>query len=383
MSEFHLPSLGADMESAILVEWMVKPGDEVKRGDLVAAIETNKGIIEIEFYEDGVIDEILVRPDETVPIGTVLATYHSEGEEQAPRKTGQAPTKPPQPGSTAAVDAGATGRQRISPAARKRATELSVTLAQLIGSGPGGAVSVKDVEQAAASAHKSMAKELATGPTAMRKSIATAMARAKREIPHYYLGTTIDMSRALEWLEQYNAERPVTERLVYAVLLIKAVALGLRKIPELNGCWIDDHFEPSSAVHVGVAISLRQGGLLAPALHNTNLKDIIILMQEFLDLVTRVRAGRVRRSEFMEPTITVTSLGEEGVETVYPIIYPPQVAIIGFGKIVERPWSVNGMIESRPVVEATLAADHRVSDGHRGGLFLAAINRLLQEPEYL
>ena len=378
-----MPSLGADMESAILVEWMVKPGDEVKRGDIVAAIETNKGIIEIEIYDDGVIDEILVQLDETVPIGTVLATYHCEGEEQAPRQTGQAPTRPPQPRSTLTEVQGVAGRPHISPAARKRATELSVTLDRLVGSGPGGAISVKDVEQAAAATPKSTTKEVAAGPMAMRKSIAAAMARAKREIPHYYLGTTIDMSRALEWLEQYNAERPVTERLVYAVLLIKAVALGLRKIPELNGYWVDDHFEPGSAVHVGVAISLRQGGLLAPALHDTNLKDINVLMQEFLDLVTRVRAGRVRRSEFMEPTITVTSLGEEGVETVYPIIYPPQVAIIGFGKIVERPWSVNGMIESRPVIEATLAADHRVSDGHRGGLFLAAIDRLLQEPESL
>lgn len=217
----------------------------------------------------------------------------------------------------------------------------------------------------------------------MRKVIAAAMARSKREIPHYYLGTHIDMSRAMEWLQAENLKRPVTERLLYSVLLLKAVALAVHEIPETNGFWIDGVFKPSEAVHVGVAISIRQGGLIAPAIHDVDKKNLSEIMASLRDLVKRVRAGMLRSSEIADATITVTSLGDEGVETVFGAIYPPQVALVGFGKIVERPWASGGMVGARPVVMASLSGDHRASDGHRGALFLAAIERLLQEPEKL
>jgi pyruvate dehydrogenase E2 component (dihydrolipoamide acetyltransferase) len=151
----------------------------------------------------------------------------------------------------------------------------------------------------------------------------------------------------------------------------------------LNATWKGNEVVQSQAIHVGVAISLRQGGLIAPALHDTDKRSLGELMSSFQDLVKRVRAGTLRSSELSDPTITVTSLGEQGVETVYGVIYPPQVALVGFGKMVQRPWIVEGNILSRPVVTATLSADHRVSDGHRGGLFLATIERLLQEPAQL
>jgi pyruvate dehydrogenase E2 component (dihydrolipoamide acetyltransferase) len=217
----------------------------------------------------------------------------------------------------------------------------------------------------------------------MRQVIASAMARSKREIPHYYLSTTVDMSPAISLLNQENMNRHMEERLLYGVLLIKAVALALRQFPELNGFWLDGGAMPSPDIHVGVAITLRGGGLVAPALHNADQKNLDELMRSFLDLVARARAWSLRSSELSDPTITLTSLGEQGVETVFPIIYPPQVAIVGFGKIEERPWSAQGQIVSRPLVVATLAADHRVSDGHRGGLFLAHLDRLLQEPDKL
>jgi pyruvate dehydrogenase E2 component (dihydrolipoamide acetyltransferase) len=214
----------------------------------------------------------------------------------------------------------------------------------------------------------------------MRKAIAGAMARSKREIPHYYLSTTIDMSRALEWLARENLKRSVEDRLLYGVLLIKAVALALRQAPELNSVWAEDKAVQMPDVHVGVAISLRGGGLVAPALHNTDRKGLGEIMRDLQDLIKRARAGSLRSSELSDPTITITNLGEQGVETVFGIIYPPQVALVGFGKIVEQPRSVEGQIVSRRVVTATLSADHRVSDGHRGGLFLAALDRHLQEP---
>ncbi|HLF39969.1 MAG TPA: 2-oxo acid dehydrogenase subunit E2, partial [Acidimicrobiia bacterium] len=160
-------------------------------------------------------------------------------------------------------------------------------------------------------------------------------------------------------------------------------ARAAREVPELNGFWVDGGFRPAGAVHVGVAISLRGGGLVAPAIHDCDGLDLDDLMVQLRDLVARARKGVLRASEMADPTITVTSLGEQGAEAVYGLVYPPQVALIGFGRIAGRPFAADGMLGVRPVVTATLAADHRASDGHQGGLLLAAIDRQLQHPEAL
>jgi pyruvate dehydrogenase E2 component (dihydrolipoamide acetyltransferase) len=187
----------------------------------------------------------------------------------------------------------------------------------------------------------------------------------------------------LTWLGSENLKRPLAQRLLPAALLLKAAALAVREVPEVNGFWIDDGFRGSDAVHLGVAISLRSGGLVAPAIHHADLLGLDDLMAALRDLVMRARGGLLRGSELSDPTITVTNLGEQGVSTVFGVIYPPQVALVGFGAIVERPWAVGGLLGVRPIVTASLAADHRASDGHRGGRYLAAINRLLQQPEQL
>jgi pyruvate dehydrogenase E2 component (dihydrolipoamide acetyltransferase) len=254
------------------------------------------------------------------------------------------------------------------------------------GTGPAGAIRREDVEQAAAQKAQAPppgAPSQADRQARMRQAIAAAMSRSKREIPHFYLGTMIDMHRALNWLTQENQQRSVEDRLLYGVLLLKGVALALWEIPELIAWWAGDHAVPSPTIHVGIAISLRGGGLVAPAIQHTDRQSLDELMRRFRDLVNRARAGSLRSSELSDPTITVTSLGEQRVETTFGIIYPPQVAIVGFGKVVERPWSVEGQIVSRRVINATLSADHRVTDGHRGGRFLAAVDRLLQEPSQL
>jgi pyruvate dehydrogenase E2 component (dihydrolipoamide acetyltransferase) len=217
----------------------------------------------------------------------------------------------------------------------------------------------------------------------MRHAIATAMARSKREIPHYYLATAIDMGPALNWLAEANKARPVPQRLLYAVLLLKAVARTLREMPELNGHWIGGAFRAAEGVHPGWAISLRGGGLIAPAIHDADAKSLDELMSALRDLVKRARGGGLRSSELSDPTATVTNLGEQGVENVYGVIFPPQVTLIGFGKIAQRPWCVGNEVVARPIINASLSADHRASDGHRGGLFLTAIERLLQEPQSL
>lgn len=217
----------------------------------------------------------------------------------------------------------------------------------------------------------------------MRQAIGQLMARSKREIPHYYLSTTVDLSRATAWLHDLNVQRDVQHRLVPAALLLKAAALACRKVPEVNGWWVDGAFQPSDRVHLGVAVALRPSGLVAPALLDADTLDLDTLMAKLADLVSRARAGSLRASEMSAPTLTVTNLGDQGVEAVHGVIYPPQVALVGFGQVGERPWAQDGMLGVRTVVTATLAADHRVSDGHRGGRYLSAVADLLQRPEEL
>lgn len=375
MFDFTMPSLGADMEAGTLREWLVKPGDEVHRGQVIALVETAKGIVEVEIWRAGIVARLIVPPATKVPVGTVLATLQEAGEPRAPAI---APAPP-------------AARVPASPAARKRARELDVDLAAVTGTGPHGAISVADIERAAgARADGTGARAVSRPPgakaapdraLAMRQAVAAAMARSKREIPHYYLSTDIDMSRARAWLVAENEKRPTSERILMAALELKAVALALREVPELNGFWIDGAPRTADAVHLGVAISLRKGGLVAPAIHDADKRTVGDLMIALADLSQRARAGTLRSSEMTDPTITVTNLGEQGVEVIYGVIYPPQVALVGLGKVIERPWAEGGMLGVRPVLTATLSADHRASDGHRGALFLAALSRLLQEPE--
>ncbi len=391
-----MPKLGADMTAGKLVAWRKKPGDLVHGGDILA--DTDKGVIDIETFVDGVLDALLIRPGAEVPVGTPLARIRAPGDAllaDTPVPSTQAtpaerPTLPSRAAAVAPPDISTAdlSRLRISPSARQRARELGVDPRHVSGTGRGGAITREDIERAAASPAPAAPApqkpaEAADRNSRMRQSIAAAMARANREIPHYYLSTTIDLQPALDWLAHRNEQRSVTDRLLHGVLLLKATALALREVPELNAIWQDNQLALQQSIHVGVAVSLRGGGLIAPALHDVDRKSLDELMGELRDLVARVRTGGLRSSELADPTITDTSLGEQGVEAVYGVIYPPQVALVGFGKIVERPWCLAGQVVARPLITATLAGDHRATDGHRGGVFLTAVERLLQEPEKL
>lgn len=383
MGEFLMPSLGADMEAGILVEWLKHPGDRIKRGDIIAVVETDKGAIEIEVFDDGVIEKLLVERGKKVPVGTPLALLAGVGDvvrapppapAPAPAKPAIEPERP-----TVVIAVPVTGRQRVSPAARRMAAERGIDLSGLTGTGPGGAIISTDLPAARPVPKPAGGPDLA----AMRRAIAAAMARSKREIPHYYLSHAIDMTRADAWLEQANAQRPPAQRLLIQAPMLKAVALALRKHGQFNGFHRADGFRPSERIHIGTAVAVRGGGLIAPAIHDVDRLSIDELMAKLRDLVRRARAGSLRSSELSDPTVTVSSLGERGVDALYGVIYPPQVAILGFGAPAPRPWIVEGRVEPRPVVTASLAADHRVSDGHFGSLLLAEIDRLLQQPEQL
>ncbi len=388
MREFKLPSLGSDMDEGKLVEWRVKPGDRVKSGDVVAVVETSKAAINVDIWMEGTISELKVRPGEMIPVGTVMATL--EGDEpagtaaaadQVPAAKTASPSEPPHP--SAAGEA-----PRASPAARKRAQALGVDWTKLRGTGPHGAVSLEDVERAAGREVAAATPPAPEPPPAgrardMRRVIAATMSRSKREIPHYYLWRDIPLAKASAWLEKTNEVRPVSTRLLMAALLLKAAAAAARRFPAMNGFFQDDAFHPSEAVHLGVAISLRGGGLLAPALLDADKMPLDALMAGLSDLVARVRAGNLKMSELTAPTLTVTNVGDQGAGAVLGVIHPPQVAMIGFGRVSARAWAENGELTAQPIVTASLAADHRVSDGHEGGRFLAAIHDLLQTPEAL
>ncbi|MGW2635132.1 2-oxo acid dehydrogenase subunit E2 [Streptomyces chattanoogensis] len=452
MAEFTMPSLGADMDEGMLQEWLVRPGDHVRKGDPVAVVETAKSAIEVESFETGMVGRLLVDPGTTVPVGTPLALIEP-AEKPAARgkpkaKEAKEPAKPATSGKPAtsrkrgkagtAALAHERGHADEGPLVRHLAERAGVDLDALHGSGHGGRVTRADVEQAATAPRspsrgtpfaRRLARELGvdlssvrgTGrdgavraadvreaapgptvtarpksagaararpsadrrPTGMREAIAGLMTRANREIPHYYLSTTVDMAAAMNWMHEHNRRCPVGERLLPAALLLKAAARAAREVPELNGFWTDGGFTAGAGVHLGVAVSLRGGGLIAPALHDADTLELPQLMAALKDLATRARTGRLRGSEVSDPTLTVTNLGDQGVEAVLGVIYPPQVALVGFGRVVERPWAVDGLLGVRPVVTATLSADHRATDGAVGARYLTVVDRLLQNPEEL
>lgn len=377
MFDFTLPSLGADMDEGTLTDWLVKPGDDVERGQAIATVDTVKAAVDVEIWQNGTVQRLLVEPGTTVSVGAALATMLSPGESPPPP---QQPSAESGAGTTTVAPAvEPVPRRKVSPRARREAERAGIDLAGVTGTGADAAVTLDDVQRAAADTIERGPVE--TKAREMRRAIAASMSRSKREIPHYYLMDEIPLRAATRWLRTENAARPITERVLLAALQIKAVALAARQFPDLNGFWRDGEFTPAPRPHIGVAISLRDGGLVAPAIHDTADKPLPQLMAELSDLVSRARAGSLRSSEMSDPTLTVTNLGERGVAAVFGVIYPPQVALVGFGRPRERPWVVDGELQVATVVTATLAADHRASDGTRGAQFLSRISELLQQPD--
>ncbi len=461
---YVMPSLGADMTEGTVVRWLVRPGDLVHRGDIVATIDTDKAEIDAEIFQDGRIDELLVPIGERVPVGTALARLTSAGPVSAAAVSGVpvsgGPVSAaavsgvpvsgvPVSGVPATVLSGSvvarTRPSTFSPLVRRLAADHGLDLTRLEGHGPGGTVTRGDVEgaevrrlpgrvvvrasprarrlAAAAGLELSgisgtgpggavLATDIRTvtpvtgtpppgappsegpspeGPTASavgatrrpRRPLADLMSRSKREIPHYYLAQDVSFAAASAWLLETNADRSAASRLLPVALVLKATALAVEQTDGFNGFWVDGEFRPADAVHLGVAIARRGGGLLAPCIHDAARLPLDELMSCLRDLVERTRSGRMRSSEMSDATVTVTALGDQGVQQVFGVIYPPQVAMIGVGAITERAWAERGMVGARPVVTLTLAADHRASDGHDGARLLARIDALLQSPNEL
>ena len=478
-----MPSLGADMEEGTLLEWLVKPGDTVHRGDIVAVVDTAKSAVEVECFSDGVVEALVVDPGQVVPVGAVLARLgegapspgpsgtapvqaaappgpqhepqqgRQQEPKQQPRLQQEPKQRPREPAMAAATPVApsplvrrrahelgidlttvhgsgesgvvirqdieelahhAASRPRVSPLARRLAKTAGVDLATVSGTGAGGAIRADDIRRVTAAgapgteavddrgaerpvaerpvAERPVAeRHAASGPASeraadqraadMRHSIAALMSRSKREIPHYYLSATVDLQRTSEWMRERNRELPVGERMVPSAALLSAAARAAREVPALNGHWVDDEFRPAEDVDLGLILSLRSGGLLVPVLKAADTLDIHQVMALMRDLTRRARAGRLRGSELSQPSISVSNLGDQGVESVLGVIYPPQVALVGFGAVTPRPWAVDGLLGIRPLVTVTLAADHRATDAAIGARLLKAIDRILQTPE--
>ena len=383
MLEFHMPSLGADMEAGTLAEWLVKPGDMVKRGDIIAVVDTQKGLIDIEVFDEGTIHKLLIGENEKVPVGAVMALIE-DGKETPGRREEKTPAK------IAAEQKIAESRKltetphgkKASPLAKRIATERGIDLIGITGTGEDGVITKEDVERAIAEKTSPLVEKKTPSAENVRMAVAAAMSRSNREIPHYYLETKVDMGKAMAWLTEANKQRVVKLRLLPAVLLLKAVAKALIEVPDLNGYW-ENGLQRKSNINIGFVVSLRSGGVMIPAIHDVDKKAIDELMSALNDIIPRARAMKLRSSELSESTITITSLGEGNVETVFGMIYPPQVAIVGFGSITEQPWAEMGMLDVRPVLNISLSADHRATDGATGSRFLMALKNCLEKPELL
>ena len=380
MIEFQMPSLGADMEDGTLIEWKKKPGDVVKRGDIIAEVDTQKGLIEIEVFDEGTIAELLIQEGTKVPVGTKMALIQpSTIEAEKPIELHPIMEKISEPIIEEKTD---TISIKASPLAKKMAQENHIDLSKIIGTGPDGAITKEDIDASIKQSETAETEKISTPSEAIRMAVAAAMSKSNREIPHYYLEKKIDMTKALAWLQEANKQRTVANRLLPVVLFIKAMAKSLKEVPDLNAVW-ENGLLQKTEINIGFVVSLRNGGIIVPAIPQSDTKNADEIMTALNDLIPRARALKLRSSELSSSTITLTNLGDAGADTVFGIIYPPQVAIVGLGTITEQPFAENGMLGIRSLANVTLAGDHRATDGLTGSRFLSSLDKYLQNPEAL
>jgi pyruvate dehydrogenase E2 component (dihydrolipoamide acetyltransferase) len=426
IEDITMPSLGADMTEGTLTQWLVKEGEQVASGDIIAVLETQKGAIDMEVYSSGTIAEILVLPVTEVPVGTVLARIRLA--EPSKNRSEPIPVLAPLPAPIKVITPDATTSEppiemeksiavsklakvndikvtdvKASPIARRLAKEQQLNLSGIKGSGPQGAILLNDLSHLLKTEinikndnHKSADKTEQN----MRNAIAVAMTKSKQEIPHFYLSLELELNNAQQWLQQRNQATSPEKKVLLLALLLKALAKSLVKYPKLNGFYQSafyqgttfgkestfekkSAFEQASGIHIGNVISLRQGGLVVPAIHDVDKLSVTELMRGLRDITDRSRNGHLRSSELMDATITVTNMGERGADSVFGIIYPPQVAILGFGKVRKIVKVVNDNVVIAPVLTVSLSADHRVIDGMLAAKFLNYLAKKLQKPERL
>jgi pyruvate dehydrogenase E2 component (dihydrolipoamide acetyltransferase) len=404
--DLKMPSFGADMAEGTLVEWQVKEGEQIKRGHVIAEIETDKGIIDLDIFEDAVIEKLLIKEGELVSVGTPIARLRSlrdapvapelnSSEAEVITETGTAadkiitdPTAKKEPEEQDFIKA--------TPAARAFADKHKISLHSVKALNSDKAIITLEMVEAlqretALTAQQSITETIEQraqskagfDKDAMRQSISDTVTRSKREIPHYYLSLRLDITELEHYLHQYNAGVAPEQRILLAAPLLCAVAQTLMKNPQLNGVYTHNQFSPGDTVNLANAVNLRGGGLVMPVIRDAQKLTPIAMMEELKGQVSRARNASLRISELSGGSFTVTNIGERGAEQMFAVIYPPQVAIIALGTPHQEAMVIDGGIHVRSVIEATLAADHRISDGHTGARLLYQLNQKLQKPEEL
>ncbi len=440
--EITMPQMGADMTEGTLVRWLKQVGDHVARGDILAEIETDKATVELEAFEAGDLLSQIVAEGEVVPVGEVIALLGAAGEAvpdvarkppaetparrtveraaevAAPAAVAERPPATAGPTTAEAAPAAAAGaapvaagdsRIRISPVARRIATDAGLDVRALSGSGPDGRILRRDVEAAIARDGKGAAQAVAAAPAAaapvppapsnvpgpaarvpadaapvaamskMRQAIARRMTLSKQTQPHYYLTLDVDMTAALTFREQVNAAAGEAAHVSINDLLVKACALALQKHPKFNAEFTEAGLKTHALINIDIGIALDEG-LIAPAILDCGSKSLGRIAADAKDLVARAKSGHLHANEYSDGTFTITNLGAYGVETLIGIINPPQAAILGTGSVMPMPVVRDGQIVVRQVMKIALSADHRVSDGAEGARFIKEIQALLENP---
>jgi pyruvate dehydrogenase E2 component (dihydrolipoamide acetyltransferase) len=458
--EVTMPQMGADMTEGTLVRWLKQVGDHVERGDILAEIETDKATVELEAFESGDLLKQLVAEGEDAPVGDVIALLgdrsealpdvqrkpaavtpaprHIEPDAQGQSEAGDGQVATPsQPVATrtplkeaemgpapeeSSVPAEVTRetpstspanrteeseapgkRVRISPVARRIASESGIDVRALQGSGPDGRILRRDVETAIAAAQKQPAPPVAQAPAApqqraaaqparqaqpasgvqplskMRQAIARRMTQSKQTEPHYYLTLDIDMTDAMAFRKQLNAAASETQRVSVNDLIVKACAIALQRHPKFHAEYTEAGLQYHDRINIDIGIALEEG-LMAPAILDCGTKSLGRIAEEAKDLIERAKGGRLTAEEYSEGNFTITNLGAYGVETLIGIINPPQAAILGVGSVMPQPAVREDRVVVRQLMKVALSADHRVSDGAEGARFIKEIQSLLENP---
>jgi pyruvate dehydrogenase E2 component (dihydrolipoamide acetyltransferase) len=405
-----MPAMGADMTEGTVVKWLKSEGDEVSRGDIIAEIETDKTVVEMEAYGSGLLRKIVVGEGVMVPVGDLIA-YLGDADDEIPDVPGGGDSAPaaeapaieesaPAPAPVATTEAlQATGRIKASPVARKIATERGIDLATVIGTGPGGRITRSDVEGysgATASAPAASAPAAVMPSTVMpvtlsgediplstmRQAIARVTVRSKTENPHYYIDLSIDMTSAMSMRQGLNEEiDDAGPRISVNDMIVRACVKAIAKYPKLNTTFADDHLISHPDINIGIAIALEVG-LMVPAILRTQNMSLLEISTATKDLANRVRGegGALTQEENTAGTFSISNMGMLGVDNFQAIIVPPQSAILAVGAVAQQPVVRDGEIVIRQMMKASLSADHRVTDGAEGGVFLGEIRRLLENP---
>ncbi len=419
LTKVVMPKLSEAMETGKVLKWFKQEGDRVEGGDIIAEIETDKADIELEAFGSGVLRKILVGAGSSVPVGATIAVIAEPDEEisgaieappqarpagakaeavEAPRAAvaapaEAAPAREARPAEAPAAEEAeeeieeepAPGRRlRVSPLARKVASQAGVDLALVKGSGPGGRIIRRDVEtylEAArpAAAPAASGEEYEDLPlTAIRAAIARRMAQAKAPVPHFYLTTEIAMDRAVALREELAA-LPDAPKLTITDLVIRAVALTLLRHPGVNAAFQGEAIRRFRRVHIGIAVAIEEG-LITPVLRDSDQKGLFQIAREARDLIERTRQRKLRAPELSGATFTISNLGMFDIDEFSAIINPPEGAVLAVGAIVEKPVVEDGRIGIGRRMRVTLSCDHRVMDGAMGARFLQDLKGLLEAP---